>query len=258
MTDQVGETPARSDVMSEALALIEGAAERSVPLKLVGGLAVRFLTPDFPPRTRERQDLDLASVSRTRTQLTEYLVELNYEPDKRFNALYGHKQLFFSSPQGRAVDVLVDRMEMCHVLEFQDRIERHPVTLDVTDLLLTKLQIFELNEKDAQDILYLVSAYRVEEGDEPGTIGLDRVGALVSDDWGWWRTITLNLDRVGELVRGDGAHLIPSQAQFDPAAQLATLRDAALEVPKTRRWKLRARLGERKRWYRVPDEDSHD
>lgn len=99
--------------------------------------------------------------------------------DKRFNALYGHKQLFFSTPEGRAIDVLVDRMEMCHIVDFADRIERHPVTLDVTDLLLTKLQIVRLNEKDAQDTLYLLSTFETTEGDEPGWIGLGRVAAMV-------------------------------------------------------------------------------
>jgi hypothetical protein len=250
--------PQPSDVMDEALALIEGARVRDVPLRLVGGLAVRYLTPGYPPRSRDRQDLDLASVSRARRELTDFLIELGHEPDKRFNALYGHKQLFFSSPAGRAIDVLIDRMEMCHELAFSERIDRLPVTLDVTDLLLTKLQIVELNQKDAQDILYLLSAFAVAEGDEPGTIGLDRIARVVADDWGWWRTITMNLDRIEELVRSDGAHLVPAGAAHDPAGQLAGLRRAADETPKTRRWRLRAKIGDRRRWYRIPDEDSHD
>ncbi len=249
---------ASQDVLPVALGLIEGARERGLPLRLVGGLAVRYLTPAFPPRTRERQDLDLASVSTARLPLTGYLIELAYEPDKRFNALYGHKQLFFAAPDGRGVDILIDRMEMCHVVEFLDRIERHPVTLDVADLLLTKLQIVELNEKDAQDALYLLSAFPVGEADEPETIGLDRLRQHVADDWGWWRTLTLNLERIRELAEGPGAHLVPQGARFDPVEQLAELERAAEEVPKTLRWRLRAKVGERKRWYRVPDEDSHD
>lgn len=246
------------DPLDEALELIEAAAGIGVPLRLVGGLAVRVLCLDFPPRTRERQDLDLASTSDARQALVGFLEERGYEPDRRFNALYGHKQLYFASPEGRALDVLVDRLEMCHVLEFKDRIERMPLTLDVTDLLLSKLQIVELNEKDAQDVLYLLSAYPVREGDQPGTVGLDRIGALVAGDWGWWRTLTMNVERIAELAETTGTHLLPAGARYDPVAQLRRISEHADAVPKTLRWRLRARVGERARWYQLPDEESHD
>ena len=229
-----------------------------MPLKLVGGLAVRVLCPAFPPRRREGQDLDLASASRARAALTSLLVELGYEPDKRFNALYGHKQLYFASPGGRSVDVLIDRLEMCHVVEFAERVDRMPFTLDVTDLLLSKLQIVELTEKDVQDTIYLLANFSVEEGDIPGTIGLERIGSVVADDWGWWRTLTLNVDRIRELTSGEEAGLVPSNASQDPATGLARIAEVADGVPKTLRWKLRAKVGERKRWYRVPELDAHD
>ncbi|HXF72062.1 MAG TPA: hypothetical protein VNO79_05570 [Actinomycetota bacterium] len=249
--------PAEIDALEEALSLVRGADEVGIPLRLVGGLAVRVLCPDFPPRVRDRQDLDLASVSRARAALTAFLAARGYEPDRRFNALYGHKQLFFASPRGRAVDVLIDKLDMCHVLPFHDRIERMPLTLDVTDLLLSKLQIVELNEKDVRDVLYLLSAYPVAEGDEPGTIGLDRIRALVADDWGWWRTLTLNVSRIRALAaeRGD---LVPPAPSLDPLRGLEAVAEAAEAVPKTLRWKLRARVGERKRWYRLPEEIQHD
>lgn len=250
--------PYLDDAVSEALQLIEEAQRQGVPLRLVGGLAVRVLCPQFPPRKREGQDLDLASSSTFRPRLTALLVERGYEPDKRFNALYGHKQLFFTSPTGRSVDVLVDRLEMCHVLEFKDRIDRMPLTLDPTDLLLSKLQIVELNEKDAQDALYLVSAFPVREGDEPGTIGLDRIGRLVAEDWGWWRTLTMNADRIADLAGDHLSHLVPQDAPYDPVEQLRAIGRAADDVPKTLRWKLRARVGDRRRWYMLPQEESHD
>ena len=229
-----------------------------MPLKLVGGLAVRVLCPEFPPRRRDGQDLDLASASGARQALTALLVELGYEPDKRFNALYGHKQLYFASPDGRSVDVLIDRLEMCHVVEFGERIDRMPFTLDVTDLLLSKLQIVELTEKDVQDAIYLLANFPVQEGDVPGTIGLERIGSVVADDWGWWRTLTLNVDRIRELATGDGAGVVPPNASHDPAAGLLRIGDTAEAVPKTLRWKVRAKVGERKRWYRVPELDAHD
>src|SRR5919197_6152334 len=97
----------------------------------------------------------------------------------------------------------MDRLRMCHELVFTDRIGRMPLTLDVTDLLLSKPQVVEQNEKDVHDIVYLLAAYEVREGDEGGTIGLARFAKVLADDWGWWRTATGNLDRVVELVRGE-------------------------------------------------------
>lgn len=244
--------------MPEALALIEAGRSAGVPIRLVGGLAVRLLCPAFPPRARKGQDLDLASVSRVRSKLRDLLVERGYEPDKRFNALYGHKQLYFRSPQGRTVDVLVDRVEMCHDLPFAERIERMPLTLDVTDVLLSKLQIVELNQKDAHDVVYLLSAFPVRGGDEPGTIALDRIREFIGDDWGWWRTVTGNLARIEGQVAADGATLIPANAQYDAVAQVKQIEAMAESTPKSLRWKMRAKVGDRKRWYRVPQEDTHD
>jgi hypothetical protein len=242
-----------ADALPGALDLIAGARTQDVPLRLVGGLAVRYLTPEFPPRVREGQDLDLASVSRARPSLVEHLMERGYEPDRHFNALYGHKQLYFGAPDGRGVDVLIDRLEMCHVVEFADRIERMPTTLDVADLLLSKLQIAELTEKDVQDSIYLLAAFPVKDGDEPGTIGLDRIGGVVADDWGWWRTVTGSLEHIADLASDSHSHLVPSGGTQNVGEQLERLRRHVEDVPKGRRWRLRSRLGERVRWYRMPD-----
>jgi hypothetical protein len=132
-----------------------------------------------------------------------------------------------------------------------------PLTLDLTDLLLSKLQIVELNEKDAQDILYLCSAYPVSDGDEPGTIGLDRIRPIVGNDWGWWRTATLNVDRITALASGDGQGLVPVGGPHQAVQQLGVLRDAMETAPKSLRWKARARVGERVRWYELPEETPH-
>jgi hypothetical protein len=246
------------DQLGRTIDLIAAASEEGVPLRLIGGLAVRYLCPSFPPRSREDQDVDLASVSRARSRLTAVLASHGYVPDKEFNALYGHKQMYFrSSDEGWALDVVLDRLDMCHVLDFRDRIERMPFTLDVMDLLLSKLQIVEINEKDLQDVLYLLAAFPVEEGDEPGTIGPVRLCDIVCHDWGWWRTITGNLDRITSLSPEDRAHLIPPGAPFDPVEQAARLRREAEETPKTLRWKLRSKVGERVQWYELPEEVAH-
>ncbi len=246
------------DPLALATEVIEGARERGVPLRLVGGLAVRYLTPDFPPRVRSGQDMDFASLSAEKRPVMDYLAERGFQGDRRFNTMYGHRQMYFMTPDGgTAVDVIMDQLNMCHVLEFKDRLDRMPYTLDVTDLLMTKLQVVEQNEKDVHDIVYLLSAFEVRPEDEPGTIGLDRFGRIVGDDWGWWRTTTRNLERVNELVRGDLAGLVPAGARFDAVEQAQALRRHADETPKSLRWKIRSRVGERVQWYVIPEEVAH-
>jgi hypothetical protein len=244
--------------LEEAVGICEAAAGERVTVRLAGGLAIQYLTPEFPPRGGDRQDLDLATLSGDRRPLTSFLAERGYVGDKNFNALYGHKQLYFQSAEtGRALDVLVDRLHMCHTVEFKDRLRRMPVTLDLSDLLLTKLQIVELNEKDAQDVLYLCSAYPVREGDEPGTIGLGRIRPIIGNDWGWWRTVTMNLDRITALASGDGRGLVPAGGKHDPVEQLGVLREATEAAPKSLRWKARGKVGDRVRWYEMPEETPH-
>jgi hypothetical protein len=247
-----------ADAYEAALETVGAANRAGVPLRLIGGQAVRYLTPDFPPRVRSGQDMDLASVSTAKKPVMDLLAELGFEGDRRFNTMHGHRQMYFTSPVGgTAVDVVMDQLHMCHVLEFKDRIDRMDVTLDVTDLLLSKLQVVEQNEKDVQDIVYLLAQHEVREGDEPGTVGLARFGKIVADDWGWWRTVTGNLDRVIELVRGGLGRLVPASAAYDPVEQAVALRRHADQVPKSLRWKIRSRVGERVQWYQLPEEVGH-
>jgi hypothetical protein len=259
-TTDTHEAPAAPpDAMAEAMNLISAADEQGITVRLLGGMAVRVLCPDFPPRPAAGlQDIDLASVSSSRKALQNFLLEQGHQPDKNFNALYGHKQLYFvSALSGRPIDVLIDKLSMCHELAFKDRITRMPYTLDPVDVLLSKLQIVKLNEKDVRDIVYLLAGYPVRDGAETGTISLDLYRPIVGDDWGWWRTVTMNLDKVRRLI-AEKPELVPPGATHDPAAQTATLTAAAEDAPKSRRWKLRARLGDRVRWYQEPEESTHD
>jgi hypothetical protein len=251
------EAPAR-DAFEESVETVRAANAGGIPLKLIGGQAVRLLCPLFPHRARDDQDMDFASVSRAKRDLIDFFADRAFLGDRRFNLLHGDRQMYFTTPDGRtSVDVVMDRLNMCHVLEFRDRVDRLPDTLDVTDLLLTKLQVVELNEKDVHDILHLLSGFEVAPGDEPGTIGLDRIGRVVADDWGWWRTATMNLDKVAHFAEDEHSDLVPEARQFEPADQARRLRTHCDEVPKPMRWKLRAKVGDRVVWYRLPEEVGH-
>ena len=246
------------DPLGRAIDVITAASDQGVPVRLLGGLAVRYLCPSFPPRVKKDQDLDLASVSRTRAALTSVLASEGFVPDKQFNALHGHRQMYFRSPEGGwTMDVMIDRLDMCHVLDFRDRIEQHPYTLPPTDLLLSKLQIVEINEKDLQDAVYLLAAFPIRSDEESGALSPDRLCQVVCGDWGWWRTVSGNLDRIITMAPPDLARLTPPDPPFDPTEQARTLLRQADEAPKSLRWRIRSKIGDRVRWYELPEEVAH-
>jgi hypothetical protein len=257
-TDRPGAQGAPDDPLPEALRLARGAAEAGLGLKLLGGLAVRVICPDFPPRQRAGQDMDFACLSRGRKNVVAYLERSGCQPDKRFNNLNGDRQMYFNAPSGRPIDVMVDRLVMCHTLDFRPSFGRLPLTVDAIDVLLSKLQIVELNEKDAWDIFHLLSGVPVGPGGgAPGAV-LDtgRFARLLGADWGWWRTVTGNLAKLPGLA-AEKPQLLPAGAPFDPLAQARQLEEAAAAAPKGVKWKVRANVGDRVRWYELPEEVDH-
>ena len=245
------------DPLPEAVALVGGAARAGLKVRLLGGLGVRVLCPDFPPRLRPGQDMDLACASKGRREVAAYLEKSGCVPDKAFNSLNGDRQMYFTAPSGRAIDVMVDRLVMCHSLDFRPSFGNSSLTLDPADLLLSKLQIFELNAKDARDISHLLSGVPVSGGNPSGpAIDTGRFGAVLAADWGWWRTATGNLEKLPALL-AESPELAPPQPRFDAVEQAARLLDVAKSVPKSMKWKLRANVGDRVRWYELPEEVAH-
>jgi hypothetical protein len=262
-TETPGPAPAAGpalDPLPEAVALARGAADAGLGLKLLGGLAVRVLCPDFPPRLRPGQDMDFACLSKGRKKVMSYLEESGCEPDRRFNNLNGDRQMYFNAPSGRPIDVMVDRLTMCHTLDFRPSFDRLPLTVDAVDVLLSKLQIVEINEKDARDLLHLLGGVPVSgtsAADGGGaSIDSDRFGKVLGADWGWWRTVTGNLGKLPALA-AEHPELLPPDPSFDPVAQSQELLRLAEAAPKGVKWKLRANVGDRVRWYELPEEVDH-
>jgi hypothetical protein len=227
--------------LQEGVELVDAMAERGVMLRLLGGAAVF----EHCPRAlaagpyRELADLDAMTTAADARRLPEELATRGYEPEARFNALHGNRRMIFNGPHGK-LDVFVDDFEMCHVLHFRDRLGLDPRTLTVSDLLLTKLQIVELNAKDADDARALLLEHELGTG-HGDHVDVQYLGSLVAADWGLWRTVTGTLRQLAAL-----RHEVA-----EPALALVSAFD---EVPKTRGWGMRARIGERKRWYELPDE----
>jgi hypothetical protein len=264
ISDQPPAAGSADDPLPEALGLARGAAEAGLGLKLLGGLAVRVICPDFPPRLRAGQDMDFACMGKGRKDVAAYLERSGCQPDRRFNNLNGDRQMYFNAPSGRPIDVMVNQLTMCHTLDFRPSFGNLPDTVDAIDVLLSKLQIVELNEKDAWDIFHLLSGVPVgQAGSGRGAantgqpvLDTDRFAKVLSSDWGWWRTVTGSLAKLPALAQ-EKPQLLPPGAAHDPLAQARALEEVAQAAPKGVKWKLRANVGDRVRWYELPEEVAH-
>jgi hypothetical protein len=215
-----------------------------VPARLLGGVGVSLLLGARMPRSclREPGDIDLAVTSRHRSVVSRLLERLGYVPDLEFNLLQGKERLAFYGPDGTRVDVVVDILRMCHVIDLSPAFIHPGFTLPAWLLLLTKLQVVELTAKDRSDVAALMA------GCEPEDLELPTIAKMCADDWGLWRTVT------GSLAA------VVNSPQVMEVGQMNRLRDAGaalstrLEIePKSIRWRVRARIGERVRWYELPE-----
>jgi hypothetical protein len=234
-----------ADAQEEAKAIVQAAAGRGVTLRITGGIAVR-LACENSSRPNVHKDIDLVGYSSERRAVEQILSGRGYEGDQRFNALRGQSRLrFVDHRHGRDVDVFFDTLEMCHALPIRDRLRLDATTLSPTDLLLTKLQIVRTSERDVRDAVELLRDCPIDTA---------YIVDMLARDWGWWRTVTESLRGVqafatAEYSAGDAARVANAVRELDEQIQRA---------PKSRRWNVRNKIGERATWYRLPEELEED
>jgi hypothetical protein len=239
-------------LLEESAALVSGAADSRFDMRLLGGLAVRTrsLTSRQHPWARECSDCDF--FARAKAAVVEDLfASRGWEADKEFNLYNGEFRLSFRSPQGgKKADVFLNAFRMCHQIPLASRVSVDELTLPLSELLLTKLQVVHANDKDFRDVACLLIDHEV--GDRDGaTINRNAFASACSGDWGLWRTITGNLDKFLAWLPSSGAS---SDAQDSARERVSLLTDSLNAAPKSLAWKARALIGERAVWYELPEE----
>lgn len=235
-----------------AFRVIDGVREEGGKVRLIGGIAVAVRCPSARtggPLVRTYSDMDLVTTREDSPILARVLQGLGYVPAAQFNALHGRTRLMFDEPQGLHADVFVDRFAMCHQLDFRGRLGQEGTTLSLAELLLTKLQVAELNEKDVSDTAALLLDHGLGSSEEE--IDGDFVTTVLSADWGWWRTVSENL-----LAIPGHLNVLPlSEHEASQVRQRAhNLLDLTERAPKSLRWRLRAKAGDRAPWREEPEE----
>jgi hypothetical protein len=251
------ETPILPDIRDEAKRLADASVALGLSARLIGGLAIWLRCPSVHdgPFARSYDDMDFAISAAAANKFKALLMTQGYLPDQFFNGLHGATRLYYGEPAGRwSIDVVIDELVMSHKLDLRGRLDGPAPTIALADLLLTKLQVWEINRKDLGDTLCLIADHAMTEddGDAEG-ISLPRVRSVLGRDWGFCHTVERNTKKVAELWSREPLPGVP----HDVAAQITTLQQAIDEAPKSRAWRLRSRVGERIRWYETPEEVKH-
>lgn len=246
----------RDDIRAEAERVANAAVASGLQLRLMGGMAVYLTSPSVrrPPFAREYGDFDFAVSAKDARGASAFFEAAGYVPEKMFNALHGAQRLNFRHPEGRwPIDVVVDEVRMSHRIDLRGRINGPGPTLYLADLLLTKLQIWEVNSKDLGDIVCLLADHELADGEAMDVIDRPRILSLAGADWGLCHTLERNLRRAAE----EAHRRVPVESPFESIAQVDSLLAAIDAAPKSLGWLARARVGERVRWYETPEEVRH-
>lgn len=242
------------DFIEEAKRIVELAEKESVMLRIIGSVAFHIHCPKYSylqeKLGREFTDLDFIGRKKQIKNIIKLIEKNGYTSDP--NTLLLRRVLgrykWIDETNNRFIDIFFDKLEMCHTIDFRSRLQLDSPTIPLADLLLEKLQIVKITEKDIIDTIMLLREHKFGHG-ENDTIDADYLMELLSDDWGFYHTATTNLKK----IRDDFLHTYPDLTDKDKAdirTKITAILEHLDQSPKSSRWKKRATVGVTKRWYR--------
>jgi hypothetical protein len=240
-----------SSALDASIQIIDVAEDSGVRLRLLGGLAFKKLCPSSNDLRyfRENKDIDLMGKREDSKEIVKIMETLGYRPRELFNKLnLGQRLIYYDMENMRRVDLFLDEFIMCHKFNFKESILAGTYTLPITQLLMTKLQVVEKTEKEYKDLIVAFRDFDVTSGHD-GIRG-DEIADLCSKDWGVYTTFMKSLEaleaKAGALDPDDDVLVMP---------RIRKLMRVMESAPKSFGWRMRARIGERTRWYELPQAD---
>ncbi len=248
----------RDKFENELKRIIKAGDDAGVILRVIGSLAFQLHCPKFgylqQAMGRAYTDLDFAAYGKQTGQIRDLMTKLGYTDNKEvFIVSGGERAIFDRSEIGLHVDVFYEKLDFCHVIRWEGRLEVDKPSIPLAEMLLEKMQIVQITEKDIIDTIMLLLEHPLGDKDHE-VINIKRIAGLCAADWGLWRTTTMNLDKVKVLAQ-DYSQLTPEQKKrIQSQVQEALTRIEA--EPKSMAWRLRSRVGDRVKWYKDVDEVS--
>jgi hypothetical protein len=248
-----------SDFFKSALDTIEAGKQVQVQLRLLGATAIYYHCPGWASISeslnRPLTDIDFIAPSKHVAKVEGLFAKLNFQPNKHVNMLYGaHRQIYYDPKNSRQVDVFFDKLSFNHVLDLSKRLDIDPVTISLSDLLLEKLQIVKMSEKDAKDVIVLLREHPLGDGTK-GDIDAKYVSKLLAGDWGFCYTVSLNIKKVKDYLKG--VTFVGPEDRTSVDGRLDELMRRIEAEPKSFGWKMRARIGTKSPWYTEAEDVEH-
>lgn len=248
------------DFVNEAINIVNKAQQQGLTLRVLGATAFRIHCPDHVhvhvSMGRDITDIDFAAYSREGEKLENFLAKDHFQSERQKASLtpglFMGRHIYENPETGLHVDIFEDELNMCHVVNFRNRLNLDSPTITLADLSLEKLQIVTLNEKDIRDMLMLFASHPVGDS-ENETINGKYIASIMSKDWGFYYTTTMNL---GKIRKGLERYkdLFTTQDNQNINDRITTLEKMIESAPKSLAWKARAAIGTRVQWYNDVEE----
>jgi len=239
----------------EALRVVAAGQQKGVALRVIGALAFHHHCPRFAwiqaKLNRVYTDIDFAAYGKQLKQIRDLFVSIGYDEDLEINAFHAEGgRLIFNNPTNHIhVDVFMDRLDFCHPIPWKNRLEVDTPTIPLAELVLEKMQIVKINEKDIIDTIMLLREHEIAE-DDVDHVNARRIAELAAGEWGLWRTASMNLGKVRDFL----PHFdLSDEDRAIVVQRVAELLAAMNDEPKGTKWRLRARVGDKVKWYNEID-----
>jgi len=258
----LGDFTTFEDFAKEIRRIISVADERKILLRILGGAAIRMHCPNHQALYEQlkrvpKHDMDFVTYAKFRPLTKQLFMDLGYEPYVTMmmtSATGRHRQIFNDKDGNKAIDVFLGKFEMCHVIDYSNRLEVDSPTVPPADLLLQKLQIVQTNEKDIQDTIILLCEHEIGKTDKDEING-DYIAKILSNEWGFYYTVSMNLPKIKEFSE---QYPLSTEDKKVVSERVGKLQSIIENSPKTFQWKMRAKIGPSKKWYNVVEEVQRD
>jgi hypothetical protein len=246
----------RDKFENELKRILKASEDAGVLLRVIGSLAFQMHCPKYgylqQAMGRAYTDIDFAAYSKHTKAIQDLMAKLGYTDNHEvFIVSGGERSIFDRAEVGLHIDIFWEKLDFCHLIRWTDRLEVDSPSIPLAEMLLEKMQIVQINEKDIIDTIMLLLEHPLGNIDKE-TINIKRVAELCAADWGLWRTTTMNLGKVRILAQGYDVLTPEQKSTIDTQVQAALARIES--EPKSLAWRLRSRVGDRVKWYKEVDE----